>query len=129
MGAKPNLNLVGERYGSLVVLRRAGVDATSLHVQWLCRCDCGEEKIIPATALQRKATISCTCVRSARAHKHNWRKVKKRKLPRGVYKRRNRYHAAIGVDMKLEHLGYFDTPEEAHAAYLERAEEVDGRSE
>lgn len=39
---------------------------------------------------------------------------------KGVSKAGNRYTASIHCNKK-EHLGYFDTPEEAHAAYCEAA--------
>lgn len=31
----------------------------------------------------------------------------------------NKFRATIGINGKYSHLGYFDTPEEAHAAYVE----------
>lgn len=37
----------------------------------------------------------------------------------GVCKVGNRYRAAVHKDYKKHHLGYFDTPEEAHSAYLD----------
>lgn len=44
-----------------------------------------------------------------------------------VQKRRSiRYRAIATKDGKREHLGYFDTPELAHAAYLKRVEELHG---
>jgi len=51
-------------------------------------------------------------------------------LPKGVQavqKRRSiRYRAIATKDGVREHLGYFDTPELAHAAYLRRSEELHG---
>lgn len=40
---------------------------------------------------------------------------------RGWHKHGNRYQACIRVDKRLHHLGTFDTPEEARAAYVEAA--------
>lgn len=37
----------------------------------------------------------------------------------GVSRYCGKFRALITLDRKLKHLGYFDTPEEAHAAYLE----------
>jgi hypothetical protein len=34
------------------------------------------------------------------------------------YKKTGKFKAQIGVNGKVRHIGYFDTPEEAHAAYL-----------
>lgn len=44
----------------------------------------------------------------------------------GVYKEHNRYRAVISVQGKSIHLGMFDTPEEAAAAYNKRSKEVFG---
>ena len=46
-------------------------------------------------------------------------------LPQGVswYKQKGKYRAMVGVDdKKQEHLGYFDTPQEAHQAYKKAKE-------
>lgn len=40
---------------------------------------------------------------------------------KGVYKVRDKWRVAIKVNYKLIHLGYFNTPEEAHKAYCEAA--------
>ena len=53
---------IGQRFGKLTVLSRAG--KTSAHkALWLCRCDCGNTKVIIGSNLRRKkhATISCGC--------------------------------------------------------------------
>lgn len=49
-------------------------------------------------------------------------------LPKGVFcpPRCRRYLAAIGARSKKQELGWFDTPEEAHAAYLAAAKEKYG---
>jgi len=44
------LNLAGERYGKLTVLRPA--ENISGRTAWLCRCDCGKETIVGQTLLQ-----------------------------------------------------------------------------
>lgn len=67
-------------------------------------------------------------------NKANSRKYRKNgeasALPKGVQavqKRRSiRYRAIATKDGVREHLGYFDTPELAHAAYLKRSEELHG---
>lgn len=47
---------------------------------------------------------------------------------KGVHKqnRTGRWRAQIRVDGKHHHLGYFDTPEQAHAAYMRAAREIYG---
>ena len=50
----------GQRYGRLVVLSRAHFASGKWH--WLCRCDCGREKIINGGNLGR-GSHSCGCIR------------------------------------------------------------------
>ena len=52
---------IGNRYGRLTVLERAPNQGT--RVQWLCRCDCGTEKVIGGKQLRRATTTSCGCLR------------------------------------------------------------------
>ena len=53
---------VGSRHGRLTVLEYAGEN--NRHTQWLCRCDCGAEKIIYGHHLRYGAVKSCGCSRS-----------------------------------------------------------------
>jgi len=48
------------RFQKLLVLSRAGSDKRS-ESTWLCRCDCGNEKIIRRRHLISGGTISCGC--------------------------------------------------------------------
>lgn len=52
----------------------------------------------------------------------------KRDLPKGVFwnKAKARFHAAIRVDGKLNHLGYFDTEDKAQDAYAKAAKTMHG---
>lgn len=54
------LDLVGQRFGRLVVVAFAGSDQQS-HVCWLCRCDCGEQKVVRGGSLRSGSTSSCGC--------------------------------------------------------------------
>jgi len=54
-------DLVGKRFGRLVVIRRVDNDK-HYNTMWLCKCDCGEEKIIAADSLSRGLTKSCGCL-------------------------------------------------------------------
>jgi hypothetical protein len=49
-----------------------------------------------------------------------------RLLPKGVYRRGSRYRAAIKANGTMLCLGTFDTPKEAHAAYMAKAKELWG---
>jgi hypothetical protein len=58
---RPDFNMVGQRFGRLTVLSHAGVLSNREHA-WLCRCDCGREKVVRGGALRGK-TQSCGCLR------------------------------------------------------------------
>jgi hypothetical protein len=53
------IDLTGKRFGRLIVIKRA--NNKSNNVCWLCRCDCGNEKIITREHLRRGYTTSCGC--------------------------------------------------------------------
>ena len=49
-------NLVGMRFGSRTVLRRADLDKTSHGYRWVARCDCGHESAVIVQSLRRNAS-------------------------------------------------------------------------
>ena len=55
------LDLVGKRFGRLVVLSQAGRDKNG-RMLWLCQCDCGNKVKVSGGALKR-TTKSCGCYR------------------------------------------------------------------
>lgn len=56
-------NRIGHKYGRLVVLSRAENDKWG-NAKWLCRCDCGNEKVVNGPELNCGDTQSCGCLRS-----------------------------------------------------------------
>lgn len=54
-------DITGKRFARYLVLERRGSNSRG-HSQWLCRCDCGTEKIVLATDLKRGHTGSCGCL-------------------------------------------------------------------
>ncbi len=58
------LDLTGERFGSLSVLRRAVIPhRIGNTVKWVCACDCGKETVVFTTNLRRGNAVSCGCSR------------------------------------------------------------------
>lgn len=55
------LNLMGERYGRLVVIGEADRTAKG-RAQWLCKCDCGKTSVAQAAYLRKGSTRSCGCL-------------------------------------------------------------------
>lgn len=56
----PLKDLTGQRFGKLVVLQRA--ENKGIHAAWICRCDCGNEKVVNSTRLITEKTKSCGCL-------------------------------------------------------------------
>lgn len=57
-------NIVGQRFGKLIVLGHSGTvvyGGVHRRHQWLCKCDCGEEKVITGASLRSGLTVSCGC--------------------------------------------------------------------
>ena len=52
---------VGNRYGRWTVIKRSAHHGRSL--RWLCRCDCGAERLITGERLRNSRTRSCGCLR------------------------------------------------------------------
>ena len=54
-------NLAGMVFGKLTAMSRAENSAQN-RAQWLCRCECGGEKVAQATYLNAGTTRSCGCL-------------------------------------------------------------------
>lgn len=57
-------DLAGHRFGRLVVLRLTATPARRI---WLCRCDCGEQRLVDTHRLQIGHTTSCGCFKREKA--------------------------------------------------------------
>ena len=55
------IDLIGRRFGRLVVVRRAEKSAGSGQARWECVCDCGGTTITHGSNLRRGKTVSCGC--------------------------------------------------------------------
>lgn len=55
-------NIVGHRFGKLVVLERDSEPRNSKRVFWRCVCDCGNETVVSGTNLRTGNTKSCGCL-------------------------------------------------------------------
>lgn len=53
-------DLVGKTYGRLTVTEKSG--SVKGQVNWLCRCECGNTKIVPTASLNFGNTRSCGCI-------------------------------------------------------------------
>lgn len=62
-------DLTGRRYGRLIVIRRGPNQGK--RVMWLCKCDCGTEKVIGGQDLRNGKTKSCGCFLSEATSQRN----------------------------------------------------------
>ncbi len=54
-------DLAGKKFGMLTAINRIGVHKGTKKPTWICRCDCGNEKIIPSHSLMNGLAKSCGC--------------------------------------------------------------------
>ena len=92
------IDLKGVRFDHLVVKERAGADKRG-HAMWLCQCDCGNTKTLPAHKLMAGEYKSCGCMHHKYGHGqsdtrlyHIWRTMKARCVDSNSHK----YHAYGG---------------------------------
>jgi hypothetical protein len=67
----PIKNMTGQRFGRWLVLRCAGTIRNK--VRWVCRCDCGTEKIVAGTNLRAGQSESCGCLMLERSLRANFK--------------------------------------------------------
>lgn len=58
------VDLTGQRFGRLVAIERVGRKGSS--ATWLCKCDCGNEKVVSSHTLREGKSQSCGCLRLER---------------------------------------------------------------
>jgi hypothetical protein len=55
------IDITGHRFVRLVAVRPVGSGPKRVGVQWLCRCDCGQERVVPLKWLRMHKITSCGC--------------------------------------------------------------------
>lgn len=59
------VNMVGVRFGRWIVIGRSGTHITpngKRSATWLCRCDCGCERVVIGSRLRSGHSLSCGCL-------------------------------------------------------------------
>jgi len=62
---KPRENLIGKRFGRLVVTDQTGGRQNG-SIIWGCMCDCGTRRLVPTNRLRSGNTQSCGCLQKER---------------------------------------------------------------
>lgn len=68
------IDLIGQRFGRLTVIRRDGANKNG-SATWLCKCDCGNVKVVSGRDLINGDTKSCGCSRRT-PRKHGMTKTR-----------------------------------------------------
>lgn len=55
------IEMIGKKFGRLIVLEMFGEQVSARHPKWKCICDCGNQTIKTATALRNGREPSCGC--------------------------------------------------------------------
>ena len=70
----------GNKYGMLTVIGQA--ESHKTHAMWICRCDCGKERVTSGGHLRAGNTTNCGCARrlpfgesSFRSILHKWKRA------------------------------------------------------
>ncbi len=61
------IDLTGKRFGRWTVLSLCTQRTKCNSTQWLCRCDCGVEKVVNSRSLRRGLSRSCGCLQRQEA--------------------------------------------------------------
>lgn len=82
------IDIVGKRFGRLVVAEETSERTSNGAVKYLCRCDCGNTKVVTGTSLRYGKTKSCGCLAaestSERARTHGLSKTRLYKIWAGM---------------------------------------------
>lgn len=115
------IDRTGQRFGRLTVLRK---DDIKLHrIRWLCKCDCGNEKVITGNDMVSKHVTSCGCYQlesrsgenchlwkggiSKEPYSFNWNgTLKKRIRERDNYTCRICGKRPEGEELSIHHIDY-----------------------
>ena len=133
-GTKPIQNLMGQRFGRLVVIDGPIRKESNQRIYWECLCDCGNTRIIRANHLRSGQTQSCGCYRTevnskkrpsmAREHAKDgsYRKSRLYRIWEGMRQRCNnpnkpsyKYYGGRGIKVCREWDSYTAFSEWAHS--------------
>ena len=124
-------DLIGKRFGRLVVVKRESKDTRHPHL--ICNCDCGNQISVNIEHLLTGRTRSCGCLRIKNTFVENTSlntinsKIRSDNTSgiRGVSwcKSKNKWNAQIGFKKKKYNLGYYTNIQEAIKARKNAEEE------
>lgn len=64
-------DLTGMKFGRLTVLRQIGLSIDRRSIDWLCACECGNEKVVRSKYLLKGSIKSCGCMKHENHNRYN----------------------------------------------------------
>lgn len=101
------IDLTGERFGRLVVIEQVENDKHG-NRRWLCKCNCGREKIIRGSHLRQGYTQSCGCLSKEKTIISNKLRIKHGHCVDQPSKKYEVWHGIIGRCINPNHQCYND---------------------
>lgn len=86
------LDITGQRFGTYLVIKRMG--SIRGNAAWLCKCDCGKEKVIAQRVLKSRAKNGKGCFCGHYGHKHGESQTRLYKIYIGIKSRCYRKNSA-----------------------------------
>lgn len=72
-------DLTGIKIGLLTVLRRHKKDGRYYYPpHWVCRCECGNERVVPSRSIKLELVKSCGCMKRGRKRKNDRTSIRHR---------------------------------------------------
>jgi hypothetical protein len=99
------IDLTGKRFWRFIVIKRVDNDKCG-NLCWLCKCDCGMEKIVRSGDIKSGSIKSCGCLRKEKVTKHGHSNNKtyiswKRMIQRCTNPNDKDYHYYSGRNIKV----------------------------
>lgn len=90
-------SLINKQYGRLTVIERVSDQISPCgthHVAYLCRCECGNEKIIRKSSIINGRTVSCGCYHIEKSTTHGMKNTRLYRIWQGMKQRCYGNHCA-----------------------------------
>lgn len=120
------------RYGRLLVVEHKGKDNRGKHL-WLCRCDCGNEKVVVADNLSSGKSKSCGCLKkeflSKKGNQFGLYKDRQVAMMKVQYSHLKRRHTQNNMSGEILDFETFYTLSKSNCKYcgLEYSKEIEDR--
>ena len=126
------LDRTNKRYGRLLVIMHKGKDIRGKHL-WLCKCDCGNEKVVVSDNLSSGKSKSCGCLKkeflSKKGNQFGLYKDRQKAMMKVQYSHLKRRHTQNNMTGEVLGLNTFSELSKSKCKYcgLEHSKEIEDR--